>query len=528
VACQAAPQVFVEFRRSGYRYLIHHMATKRSSEDEASPTMKIIKSSRESINIYGGELSLLSKATKQKLPKTKSSNQGNTVGIRPHLMDKMMARTLREFNPTHGTCLDSKRGSTVGLGLRDQSVHEVLDPLCKFSFQDLLDAVADDYWETGEGFIEVVWDEKRTEIQALNHVESAQTYVEVEEEDNSQDFHYLVSSETRMQVMMAAFDDLLDLRKRYGMTGSGDMRRGTATRRSTPRRWGTGNTLVPSELIHIRQATNKSRWYGFPDYLSATPSIELAQCMTQHEFDFYFNRAVPEFILFVLGKAVTTKSWEQIEQTIKANQGLTNSHKTAAIHIPGSADETKVQLEKLAMEETGENGFSDKSAAIAMAIATAHGIPPILANILLPGKIGAANETPNALLLYQKRKLGQAQRNFSAMLAKSLGSGVKFAQPTGKSVTLTREQFLGKSGKPKPNPMDPKAAMGATDENGMPIFQQPGNGFSTVLDGMTLGAQQTLASMKEPLATSDRNPEDGLLGGNSDRKKTDKKKKPGR
>lgn len=490
--------------------------------------MKIIRSSRPSTQIFGGDESLLKKALAQNVPKLIGTNQGTTSGIKAHLMNKLVARTLRDFNPTHGTCLDAKRSSSVGLGHRDQEVHEILDPLCRFSWQDVLDSDGDDYWETGEAFIEVVWDEGRTEIQALNHVESAQVFVELEEEDNSADYHFLVSSETKAQVMMARFDDLLELRKRFNVDKSGDIRRGQQSNVANRRRRSTGNTIVSSELIHIRQATNKSRWYGFPDYLSATPSIELAQCMTQHEFDFYFNRAVPEFMLFLIGKTVNTASWAQIEQAIQAHQGLTNSHKTAAIHIPGSAEETKIQIEKLAMEDNGDNGFSQKTMALSMMIATAHGIPPTLANVLVEGKIGAANETPNALLLFQKRKLGQAQRNFSQVLANTLGSGVKFAQPTGKSKTLTREQFLGKSGVAKPNPMDPQSAMGATDENGMPIFLQPGNGFATILDGMTLGAQQTLASMKEPLATSQRNPNDGLLGGNSDRKAGDTKKKLGR
>lgn len=506
------------------------MTTKKREAASDQPTLKIIRSSRDSVQIFDGEQSLLKKATTPKLPISVDSNQGNSVGIKAHLMDKLMARTLREFNATHATCLDAKRGSTVGLGHRDQKIHEILDPLCRFSWQDVMDAAADDYWETGEGFIEIVWDEKRTLVLAINHVESAQTFVELEEEDNSRDFHYLVSSETRMQVMMASFGDLLELKKRYGTDAAGDIRRGKNTSRpaNQVRRWGTGNVIVNSELIHIRQATNKSRWMGFPDYLSATPSIELGQCMTQHEFDFYFNRAVPEFILFLLGKSISTPSWAQIKETIQAHQGLTNSHKTAAIHIPGTPEDTKIQLEKLAMEDSGDNGFADKTGAISMNIATAHGVPPILANILLPGKIGSSNEGPNALMLFQKRKLGQAQRNFSAMFANSLGSGIKFSQPEGKPATLKREQFLGASGKPKPNPMDPQAAMGTTDENGMPIFAQSGNGFNTILDGMTLGAQDTLSRMKEPLASSDRNPEDGLLGGNSDRKAGDKKKKPGR
>jgi hypothetical protein len=55
----------------------------------------------------------------------------------------------------------------------------------------------------------------------------------------------------------------------------------------------------------------------------------------------------------------------------------------------------------------------------------------------------------------------------------------------------------------------------------MPIHAQTGNGFKTILDGMTLGAMNTIASMREPLAGSGRNPADGLLSGASDRAPTD-------
>jgi hypothetical protein len=146
-----------------------------------------------------------------------------------------------------------------------------------------------------------------------------------------------------------------------------------------------------------------------------------------------------------------------------------------------------------------------------MRIATAHGMPPQLANIALPGKIGAANEGPNAMLIFQQRKLGQAQKNFSRMFACTLGhDGVKFAQPTGGSKALSADIWTAKNAKPM-------------DDNGVPQFVQPGNGFNTILDGMTLGAQNTMASMQEPLAGSGRNPDDGLLEGARDRKPGDPK-----
>jgi hypothetical protein len=522
----------------------------RNGSANIEPTGRVSIHERKNQDLYKDEGSLLRKLHKaEKLPVNDKntedvtgdtpSNQGVSSGVRPHLINKQNARELLEFNPTHAVCIDAKVTSTLGLGHRDQAIHKTLDPLTRFSWQDVLTAAGQDYWEGGDAFIELVHDDDDLNvIVGINHIDAIQVHVEVEEQDNARDWHYVVQGEgLAYQTQMARFGDLKDMRERFNVTDKSVGKpnkesEGTGVREAQGslnandarlRRRSIG-AVVNSSLIHIRQPTNRSWFYGFPDYLSATPSIELVQCMTQHEFDFFFNRGVPEFLLFLIGKNLGDKAWKQIEAMMAANRGLGNSHRTGAVHIPGDAEGIKVQVEKLAMDDQGKDAFADNSMALAMNIATAHGVPPILANILLPGKIGAANEGPNALLLFQKRKLGQAQKIFSAMFAQTLGSGIKLAQPEGKPKTLTSAQFLGETNKPKPNPMDPMSAMGATDENGQPIFLQPGNGFNTVLDGMTLGAQDTLSRMKEPLATSDRNPNDGLLGSGKDRKAGDRKK----
>ena len=471
----------------------------------------LLRVPRASLDIYGGEGSKLAKLLKAQKPEAQqptkttkvqkaapglrdksSSNLDTTFGIRLPLIDKFAARELRDFNSTHAICLDAKQASSLGLGHRDQSIHDVLDPLCSFSWQDTLDALAIDYWETGDCFLEIVYDRDDPKlVTGLYHMESAATQVETEEE-RTELFHYVVSGEAGQSrdVVMARFGDLADLRSRDVVTLSGD--------------------IVNSEIAHVRQSTNRSRHYGYPDYMSAVPSIELVQCMTQHEFDFYFNRGVPEFMMFLIGKDIGG-CWDKVEKAIRAGQGLGQSHKTLAAHIPGDAKETRIQIEKLAMEDSGNSGFPEKSLTLDMRIATAHGMPPQLANIATPGKIGAANEGPNAMLTFQMRKLGQAQRLFSRAFAATLGK-LLFNQPEGKPVKIEAKRFLGD-------------AIGAVDAAGMPLFNQDGNGFNTILDGMTLGARDTMSSMKEPLAGSDRNPEDGKLSGSRDRKKTDTKRR---
>lgn len=476
--------------------------------EERQEKSRVLRILRETRDVHGGAGSLLEEL-KKAVERQTGTAQGVSVGQRSHLMNKSAARKLRDLNTTHATCLDAKAGSSIGMGHRDESIYEALDPLCLHDWQDVLDACSVDYFETGEAFVEVVRAEGDPSlVLGLNHLESAQVFVEVEEEDRSDEFHYVVEGETggAQTVVMARFGDLVDMKQRLGGDAGEQV---FQVRGGDSRRSAVGGTIANSEVIHLRQSTNRSRYYGFPDYLSATPSIELVQCMTQHEFDFYFNRGVPEFLLFLIGQNVSDNAWDEIKELIKASQGLGQSHKTGAIQIPGSPENIKVQIERLGLEEASDGRFERNSNTLAMQIATAHGVPPILANILLPGRIGAANEGPNALMLFQKRKLGQAQRRFSRVLARTLGDErTRLNSVEGSPSKVSAEAFLG-------------TRHGRVDEDGMPVFSQPGNGFRTVLDGMTLGAMDTVARMREPMADTARNPEDGLLGGADDRRPGD-------
>jgi hypothetical protein len=499
----------------------------RPNQNQAEAQL-IKRSGPEPTDIHGEGsqlFTILKKAAKGDSPDG-DTNSGVAVGKKTHLIEKLVARELRDFNATHAICIDAKKSSTVGLGHRERVIHEILDPLCRFSWQDTLDAMAEDYFETGECFLEVVFGDRSQPgmVTGLHHIESAGIHAEVEQEGNSELYHYVIDGETGSDstLVMAKWGDLADLKERFGQSDVEDAGTGepdfdalnlSANDANESDSSALAGSIRNSEIIHIRQSTNRSRYYGYPDYMSAVPSIELVQCMTQHEFDFYFNRGVPEFLMFLIGNNIGN-CWEKIKNLFRANQGIGNSHKGGAIHIPGSPDETVVQIEKLAMEDAGNSGFSEKSGTLDMRIATAHGMPPQLANIALPGKIGGANEGPNAMLTFQMRKLGQAQKNFSGMFACSLGGeGITFAQPDGAAKSITKDQFVAKGAK-------------SEDDNGMPQFVQPGNGFNTILDGMTLGAKETLNTMKEPLAGSGRDVSAGKLDGARDRGAQDPKKRP--
>jgi len=483
----------------------HVVQLERKSRDIFSP-----KGDSDSL-IY----KLLAKAERDEIP---DSHQSHASGRRIHLLNKSAARDMRDFNPHHSACIDAKISSSLGLGHREDRIHEVLDPLCQFSWQDTLNALAEDFWEGGDAFLEVVRGDSRDPnlITGLFHVDATQTWIHVEEQDSNRNFHFNVEGEMLAgeSAVMAPFGGLAALKSRFGTTTR--LRRGRPSRAEleaarTRRLSALEGAIRDSEIIHFRNPTSRSPWYGFVDYLAATPSAELAQCLTQHEFDFYFNRAVPEFLLWLVTPHLTPKQFESIRDSLKGSQGLGNSHKSMVNHIPALPEQFEPALQKLALE--GENtaeAYESKNSTTGANIVTAHGVPPALISLFIPGKMGANNEGPNSLMMFQKRKLDAAQRLFSATLACTLGrTGQRLNQPTGSPASLTRADFLG------------ARFNSPLDDNGMPQHVSVGNGFRTIVDGINFGAMQTIAGMREPLAGSDRDPAEGRLESQNDRRPGD-------
>jgi hypothetical protein len=59
--------------------------------------------------------------------------------------------------------------------------------------------------------------------------------------------------------------------------------------------------------------------------------------------------------------------------------------------------------------------------ALATTIVSAHRVPPILAGILIPGKMGAANELPNSIMAFQTLVIGPMQTIWQSILGATLG-----------------------------------------------------------------------------------------------------------
>ena len=390
------------------------------------------------------------------------SMQGTALGRMPHPYNMEALLSFLNSNPYHSTCIQAKVAATVGLGFKLDSqknkseaspsapgtqqitppekssstdrllskADEVLNPLCQVSLSDLLDSVCEDYWQTGNGYIEVK--RKGEEILGLYRISPKNIYVNIENEEG--DYHFDFEGTTSKKFCRFG-DKATFLARNPGLTSDPDS---------------------ISEVIHLPQATSQHTHYGWARWLSAVPLIELAQMLTQHKFDFFQNRGVPEFMLFILGQKLSEEEWKKVEDSLRANIGVGNSHKTFALNL--SNPEIKIQLEKLVVDSKGEETYAVLSEPVALGIVTAHQVPPLLAGILIPGKLGATNELPNAMAAFQALVIGRAQRSFQQILGSTLG---------GEASNL---------------PLD------ITD------FE-----FYSILDEIDIGSMDTIARMREPL-----------------------------
>lgn len=355
---------------------------------------------------------MLASIQKTGLGEEAPSNQGVHTGHVRRPFDFGRVSLLKLHNEHHSTCIEAKKSATVGLGHVSDDTQDKLDPLCRVSWLHTLTQVAEDFESLGNGYLEVVRDglNGKGAIIGLHYQPAVDVSIVVENE--LYDYHYEIRS-TGMRTLtprFAAFGDLDSFKRRHPEAGG-----------------------RVSELIHFSQPSSFSRWYGVPYWLAAITSIELVQSLKQHQFDFHQNRGVPEFMLFILGTKVRKADWTAIESSMKAQVGAGNTHKSLALNL--TDPNVVVQLEKLAMEGTADaDFFATMSDTLSVSVVSAHRVPPTIAGILIPGKMGASNEATNAIISFQSLVVGQAQKNFETTLRCTLGKD--------RSLSLAKDAFV--------------------------------------------------------------------------------------
>jgi len=381
------------------------------------------------------------------------SNLDANPGLKVHPLNFIEILRLRNANPYHSTCLQTKKQAAVGLGfmteaskkkreekkkLQEQGVQfnpggvqppqkpkgvnkessdedsskvsKILDALCTVSFQDVIDDVIDEFYQVGNGFIEVVRDGPGGSILGLHHIPAHQIFIHVLEDYTT--FYEVVNGSEPGGFASGSFSRIF--------APFGKSKEIEAIEEARNIKLHRGPIGQVSEVIHFRKPSSLSRWYGFPDWLSVVPGVEVSQKLRQFQHDFFDNRAVPEFALFITGAQLDPEVYKKLEDTFKSGIGLGNSHKSAIINL--DAPNINIQMERLSSDTSSDNAQAGLTTSLALEIVTGHRVPPLLAGIQVPGKLGAANEMVSTMKAFQSLVIGPDQHNIRTTLSRTLGN----------------------------------------------------------------------------------------------------------
>jgi hypothetical protein len=367
---------------------------------------------------------------------------------------------LKDISTHHASCITAKKNCTVGLGFYgsdevvsgdnndnkdneagnevpqtteeiisllmgnqkvNSKVDDELDGLTHFGFLNELLDIVEDFMDVGTGYMEVARD-SRNKITGLNHVPASQVRV--------------VTVGNRLCYLYTGEDGSS---KFFAMFGHKDW---LMNNTELPNVLGSADPTQVSEIIPFVMSSNRVKFYGYPDWVSAAVDIELTASAKQFKADFYNNRGVLDFIVAVTGSTMDDESFKKIEDMAKGSVGAGRAWRSAALNLANP--DARLQVEKLAMESQPEQQFALDCEILAQHIVSAHRVPPLLANILIPGKLGASNEFINSLVAFQLLVVGPYQYTIQSQLARTLGNkklngGLKLSADDFRLRTITSQ-----------------------------------------------------------------------------------------
>jgi len=395
------------------------------------------------IELFGSEgriqKELLTDASGSLQPGESYGSSLTAEGVMVHTFNKPGARAWLKKNATHGACIRSKVACSVGLGMisdqekeaagaeagqagidpkdiiqfiMDPDIHrseaeKQLDALCLIDFQDLLSRGGSDFFELGDMAIEVRRDSNdpiNGEVKALYYLPTDELYAF--SEGNGKDFYFNIGYGSDIDTAFCRF---------------GDKARFLATE--------AANNLQPenvSEVIYIPDPLGGHPLYGEPGWLSSAPAMETANAAWEEKLSDYVNRCIVDFLLFIHGPGtpIGKTDWNKIRTAISQTSETGKKHQSVA-HAFSSTAASKIFFQQITKDSKTDEAFQKNYEVTKMDIVTSHQVPPLLAGIQIPGKLGANNEFVNALMSFQALVIGRSQRTISRALSRTLGDTKK-------------------------------------------------------------------------------------------------------
>ena len=135
------------------------------------------------------------------------------------------------------------------------------------------------------------------------------------------------------------------------------------------------NDPKPNEIIHFKVYSPLNTYYGVPDIVSAGQALTGDQFAQQYNIDYFQNKAVPRYIIYVKGGRLSEDSERKLFEFMQGNLKGQN-HRTLVVPLPPDTDQSKVEFKMEAIEAGVQEGsFGKYHDSNRNDVLTAHQVP---------------------------------------------------------------------------------------------------------------------------------------------------------
>ncbi|MDZ5782101.1 phage portal protein [Marinococcus luteus] len=333
--------------------------------------------------------------------------------VQPLYVLENLAHLLEISTPHYRAC-KTKARDTAGIGwylepvqdLNREPSEEQKEAATTFlkrpnpdeSLSEMAEKVFVDFESTGNGDIEVIRDPNTGLVSHLLHIPSHTVRA-------AYDGRRFVQSRNGRQVWFKKFGEKEELDARTGVFRQVESDEHRAT-----------------EIIHLKNYTSRSDYYGIPDIMPALSAVIGDRERQEYNISFFNNHAVPAYAVTVTGAELDSDTERKIEEFFKSGV-KDHNHSTlvlAASREEGEPKEEPIKFDFQALStDTKEASFRMFRQDNRDEILSAHGVPPYRAGIVVEGQLGgsSAQETTE---IYKQSVIAPKQERFEDVMNRVL------------------------------------------------------------------------------------------------------------
>lgn len=295
---------------------------------------------------------------------------------------------LMEMNTYHMRAVKTKARDVAGLGWDLIPKENVENPSqeqkqkainffenCnpRVTIGEIFAMVMIDHEAIGNGYFEIIRDEKGEEIIGIEHIPA----------------HTMRSHKDMIRYVQKRGNQKAWF-KRFGFEKDVHVETGEIFEKGT-----LDIKVRANEVIHLKNYTPRSDYYGIPDIVSALPAILGDKEIKEYNISFFENHAIPAYAVTVTGADLDEKTEQQIKRFFQKEVKKSN-HSTLVLTAKFPDDSygdnrppIKFEFHKL-NTEIKEASFRMFRQDNRDEILSAHGVPPYRAGITVEGQLGGS------------------------------------------------------------------------------------------------------------------------------------------